>query len=108
MIGVFSLNMPDWLRGINKLSMMKYAANVVARNELSDISFHCEPDEMIRLPDGSMRCLVATGSEVIELYRFNSSTDLEDLLCVGLLCLGYRLIAFATLHWSARKKHFSG
>jgi hypothetical protein len=105
-IGVFSLSMPAWLRGLNHISSLRYMAALTARNEFSGQTFDCTPGQLVPGSDGSLRCPFTHGEQVLALYEFDTTSDRDDLLCVAFLTLAYRLIALATLHWSARKKHF--
>ena len=82
--GFFSIGMPDWLRALNHLSVPRYAANVVAVNELRGL----------QLGGG------ASGDAALELYRFSPSQAGRDAVLLGALTITYRLIAAAVLHGS--------
>lgn len=83
-------------------------AALVARNEFTGLSFHCDTDQLVPgPPDGSLQCPIQNGDQILALYEYDTTSDRDDLLCVAFLTLAYRLIALATLHWSAKKKHFA-
>ena len=112
MVGVFSLNLPAALRAINRVSVLKYGLASVARHEFAGQIFSCEAGDPQAFPNpdgsGSYICPFNTGDQVLSVYEFDRSNDRDDLLVVGFITLGYRIIAYATVSWAARQKHFSG
>ena len=82
--GFFSIGMPDWLRALNHLSVPRYAANVVAVNELRGL----------HLGGG------ASGDAVLALYRFSPSQAGRDAVLLGAMTITYHFIAAAVLHGS--------
>jgi hypothetical protein len=115
LVGVYSLNLPAWLRAINRVSVLRYAVRAIARQEFEGLVFDCSPTEALPAnptdgggsDDEGLRCPIPTGEAVLDLYEFDRSDNLEDLLCVVALTIGYRLIAFGAVALAARKKHFA-
>jgi len=106
MVGVYSLNLPGWLRGLNYASVLRFGVRALARQEFEGLTFTCAPEEELPTPTGP-QCPFTNGEQVLELYEFNRSDSVEDLLCLVGITVGYRLIAFATMALAARKKHFA-
>ena len=72
MSGFFSIGMPLWLHVLNHGSVLKYAGNLLASNELA----------------GGV-----TGESILSLYHFHPSEATRDVILLGALTLGYRLLA---------------
>eukprot|EP00474_Spongospora_subterranea_P000873 CRZ01331.1 hypothetical protein [Spongospora subterranea] len=64
MAGFLSINMPEFLDVINRISMIRYVARAQAAQEFRSMTFSC--------PDHTT-CQFGTGSEVLSLLRFDSS-----------------------------------
>lgn len=92
MAGILSIDMPDFLRALNYLSPIRYAARALAPISLDGVSFSCKDTQ--RLPTG--QCPIETGEQVLDLYRLNVDfvTNVASLAgCV----VAYRLIAWGLL-----------
>jgi hypothetical protein len=81
MSGFFSTGMPLWLHVVNHGSVLKYAGNILATNELRGL----------RLDGGAL------GDDVLALYNFHPSEAARDMWVLGLLTALYRLLAAAAL-----------
>lgn len=101
MSGFFSLTMPDFLWKINHASVLKYLGNVIAVVEFRGLKFTCSPAE--RLPSGE--CPLATGEQVLEMYRFEPENLYRDMGIMALLTVAYRFIALWTLD-ALKVRHF--
>ena len=88
MSGFFSIGMPLWLHVLNHGSVLKYAGNLLASNELRGL----------RLAGG------VTGEGILSLYHFHPSEATRDVVLLGALTLAYRLLA-AWLLDSNKSRH---
>jgi len=99
MTGFISLQMPGFLKGVNHISILKYACEFVAINEFTDITFYCTDAQ--KLSDGS--CPYTNGDQVMETYHFNPSTKWTSFGLVVVCAVVYRLLAFVTFRFVKRK-----
>jgi hypothetical protein len=94
-LGLLSIDMPIFLKGLNYGSPIKYALASLTIKTFTDFEFTCTDAQ--KLPDGS--CPVQTGRQVLDLlnYRMSLASNLSGLVAVT---VGYRLIAYAVLRLS--------
>ena len=92
MAGVIALNMPSFFRGINYLSVMKYANGAVMVVSLRGLEFTCTEAE--RLTNGE--CPINTGDEVLKLYGLD--INFRNFL-IGMIVAAfvYRTLAYTLL-----------
>lgn len=97
MAGLFSLNMPSWLKGLNYLSPLKYLVGNLLPYMMQGQKFSCGVEQ--QGPDG--KCTLGTGEEVLQLYGFvhNPAVQLGALVACTVI---YRLLSFAVL-WALRR-----
>jgi len=98
MAGIFSLDMPAWLRALNWLSPLKYAVGNMTVYMLSGQRFSCDGEGQ-RGVDG--QCVLGTGEEVLRLYGLES----DPAVMLGALVVAmvvYRALAFGVL-WVVKR-----
>jgi len=107
-LGVLSLDMPAFFKGLNYVSPASYATAVISIRSFTDFEFTCTDAQ--KLPDGN--CPIQTGQQVLDLLKYHTSlaSNIGALIAVT---VGYRLIAYAVLRLSkadfgATKKGPSG
>lgn len=101
MTGFMSLNMPKFLDVINYISMFKYGALIMARNELEDWVVECT--EAQKLSGGRP---YQTGQQTLELLKFNSvDWNLYMGLFVTVVVL-YRLVAWMVLVMKVKRSRW--
>ncbi|KAG5949784.1 hypothetical protein E4U53_005767 [Claviceps sorghi] len=92
MAGVLSIEMPRFLKAVNYLSPIRYAARAIAPYALRDVRFTCTDAQ--RLPDG--HCPIETGTQVLDLYKFNVD-PVVNVACLAACIVVYRLLAWLLL-----------
>ncbi|KAF7876360.1 hypothetical protein EAF04_001453 [Stromatinia cepivora] len=107
MSGIFSINMPGFLQGVNYLSPIRYMIRNLAPYTLRSIKFTCTDSQ--RMPNGD--CPISTGVEALELYNLNTD-PLWNIVALGICTLIYRVLAYALLkgmrtHWRGFRKYGS-
>ena len=103
MTGLMSLDLPAWLSAINRVSIIRYGMRLVARNEFKHITLQpCNS----QVSDGP--CSFQSGVQVLQMYRLDAATDVEDFICLVFLTLAYRVCAYFTLRWAAGRTRFAG
>lgn len=96
--------MPSALQYINYISILRPAVRAVSNNELQDLTFTCRIEE--RLSNGL--CPTSNGIQLLDIYELNDHGVLwQNMLSLTILMVGYRVIAFFMLHWSAKRNHFA-
>lgn len=98
MAGIFSLDMPAWLRALNWLSPLKYAVANMTVLMLRGQRFSCEGPGQ-RGTDGE--CVLGTGEEVLRLYGLVSEPGVMLAALVGSMVV-YRGLAFGVL-WVVKR-----
>lgn len=90
--GQLTPSLPDWLRGINHLSVLPYAASVLAVPQFVGASFSCGD------AGAPGACVFATGDDVLSLYNWSIPGFGRDLAVLILLTAAYRVVASLALH----------
>lgn len=85
--------MPGFLRALNYLSPLKYAAANLVVYTFHGFNFTCTDAQ--RLADGS--CPINTGDEVLELYGYGSTNPGRNLAYLVVTTVIYRFLAYALL-----------
>ncbi|KAF9434995.1 hypothetical protein BGZ76_007082 [Entomortierella beljakovae] len=96
MTGIMTLNMPQWLDGLNYISVLKYGTVILTRNEFEKKEFECSSNDI-----SLGACTFQTGESVIELLNFQ---NLNWSLYMGLfvvIVISYRVLAWLALEASA-------
>ena len=91
-LGILSIDMPAFFKGINYISPGKYAVAAVSIQTFTDFEFTCTDAQ--RLPDGS--CPIQTGQQVLDLFNYHTSLA-SNIGALVAVTVGYRLIAYAVL-----------
>jgi len=99
MSGVLSINMPQFLQGVNFLSPIRYAIRNLAPYSLRHITFTC--NEQQRLPNG--QCTITSGKQVLQLYDLDANPAV-NIAGLAACTVVYRLLAYVLLkamrmHW---------
>ena len=94
-LGILSLDMPAFFRGVNYVSPEKYAAAALTIKTFTNFEFTCT--DALRLPDGN--CPIQTGQQVLDLFNYHTSLASNIAALVG-VTVAYRLIAYAVLRLS--------
>ncbi|TRM67109.1 P-loop containing nucleoside triphosphate hydrolase protein [Schizophyllum amplum] len=92
MSGLLSVDMIGFLKGINYISPLKYAAENLMPYTLRGMIFTCE--DFQRLPDG--HCPLETGEQVLQLFHM----DIDPVPRLGAIVattVVYRLVAYLVL-----------
>ncbi|KAG0031880.1 hypothetical protein BGZ81_000393 [Podila clonocystis] len=92
MTGFMSLNIPEFLKVINHISLFKYGSLVMTRNEFDGLVFDCT-QEQVR----TGACPYPTGEAALALLKFNG---VDWNLYMGLfvaVVVAYRLVAWLVL-----------
>ncbi|KAJ3999230.1 putative ATP-binding cassette transporter [Lentinula boryana] len=93
--GLMSIDMIDFLQGINYISPLKYATANLLPYTLHGMIFTC--DDSQRLTDG--QCPLSTGEQVLDLYKMNvDPTPMLGALVVATVV--YRIAAYLILRFS--------
>lgn len=90
--GTMSINIPTFLQAFNHLSPVKYSIASLAVQTLKGQRFTCL--DFQKLPNG--RCPQETGEEVLKLYGLDQNLR-TNLLALGVVTIGYRLLAYVVL-----------
>ncbi|KAK0214526.1 P-loop containing nucleoside triphosphate hydrolase protein [Armillaria fumosa] len=93
MAGLMSLNMPVFLKHLNKLNPLGYSVRNMMPYVLRGQTFSCEDDQ--RLTDGS--CAISTGEQVLEIFNLKDVNAPLNLCAVVVSAVVYRLLAYAVL-----------
>lgn len=94
-LGVISIDMSGFFKGINYLSPLKYAAASLSIKAFTGFEFTCTDAQ--RLADGS--CPIQTGEQVLDLLNYHTSLASNIGALVG-VTIAYRIIAYAVLRLS--------
>jgi hypothetical protein len=92
MAGILSTDMPALLKAMNYLSPIRYGTRAVAPYSLRGVEFTCNDSQ--RLPSGD--CLIETGQQVLDLYKFDVDA-VENIAALAGCTIVYRLAAWALL-----------
>ncbi|KAK0436366.1 hypothetical protein EV421DRAFT_1739577 [Armillaria borealis] len=93
MAGLLSLNMPGFLKYLNKLNPLGYSVRNMMPYVLRGQMFSCGEDQM--LTDGS--CAISTGEQVLEIFNLKDVNAPLNLCTVVISAVVYRLLAYAVL-----------
>ncbi|KAK0440521.1 P-loop containing nucleoside triphosphate hydrolase protein [Armillaria borealis] len=93
MAGLMSLNMPSFLKHLNKLNPLGYSIRNMMPYVLRGQTFSCGDDQ--RLIDGS--CAISTGEQVLEIFNLKDVNAPLNLCAVVISAVVYRLLAYAVL-----------
>ncbi|KAK0200263.1 P-loop containing nucleoside triphosphate hydrolase protein [Desarmillaria ectypa] len=93
MAGLMSLNMPGFLKALNKLNPLGYSVRNMMPYVLRGQTFSCGDDQ--RLTDGS--CAISTGEQVLEIFNLDDVSAPLNLCAVVISTIVYRLLAYAVL-----------
>ncbi|KAK0502132.1 putative ATP-binding cassette transporter [Armillaria luteobubalina] len=100
MAGLMSLDMPAFLKALNKLSPLGYSVrNMILPNSnmmpyaFRGQTFSCGDDQ--RLADGS--CAISTGEQVLDIFDLGDVNAPVNLCAIVITAIVYRLLAYATL-----------
>ncbi|CAG81495.1 P-loop containing nucleoside triphosphate hydrolase protein [Yarrowia lipolytica] len=94
MAGLLSLQMPDFFKGLNYISPLKYACQSLLVMAFKDVPFHCTPDTGGY--DAMGNCIFTNGTQVLEAYGFKN--HVRVYLGVAAVCLVlYRLVSLVIL-----------
>ena len=85
--------MPGFLKALNYLSPLKYAAANMVVYTFRGFSFSCTDAQ--RLSDGS--CPITTGEQVLDLYDYGSTKPGLNLAYLVVPPVIYRLLAYIVL-----------
>ena len=88
-LGIMSIDMPVFLKGINYLSPTGYATTALSIEAFKGFEFTCTDTQ--KNPDGS--CLVQTGEQVLDLLNYHTSLA-SNIGALVAVTVGYRLIAY--------------
>jgi len=99
MTGFISLQMPGFLKGLNHISILKYACDFVAINEFTGLTFTCTDSQ--KLSDGT--CPYTNGEQVLSTYHFDANTKWESFGLVVVCAVIYRLLGFVVFKFVKRK-----
>ncbi|KMU90335.1 ATP-binding cassette sub-family G member 5 [Coccidioides immitis H538.4] len=91
--GVLSLNVPAVLQAFNHLSPIKYSVSNLAPYAMTGQVFTCTDAQ--RLPNGN--CPIETGEQVLMLYNQDDKNPAINVMALGLVAIGYRLVAYLLL-----------
>ncbi|KAG0083746.1 hypothetical protein BGZ93_001631, partial [Podila epicladia] len=92
MTGFMSLNIPEFLKVINYISLFKYGSLVMTRNEFDGLVFDCTQEQTM-----TGACPYPTGEAALDLLKFNG---VDWNLYMGLfvaVVVAYRLVAWLVL-----------
>ncbi|KAG0349768.1 hypothetical protein BG005_010705 [Podila minutissima] len=92
MTGFMSLNIPEFLKVINHISLFKYGSLVMTRNEFDGLVFDCTQEQTM-----TGACPYPTGEAALDLLKFNG---VDWNLYMGLfvaVVVAYRLVAWLVL-----------
>jgi hypothetical protein len=92
LLGILSIDMPAFFKGINYASPGKYAAAIMTVKTFTDFEFTCTDAQ--RLPNGN--CPIQTGQQVLDLFNYHTSLVLNIGALVAVTVV-YRLIAYVVL-----------
>ncbi|KAK0440522.1 P-loop containing nucleoside triphosphate hydrolase protein [Armillaria borealis] len=93
MAGLVSLNMPGFLKYLNKLNPLGYSVRNMMPYVFRGQTFSCGDDQ--RLTDGS--CAISTGEQVLEIFNLKDVNAHLNLCAVVISAVVYRLLAYAVL-----------
>lgn len=91
-LGILSVDMPAFFKGVNYISPGKYAVACVSIKAFTNLEFTCTDAQ--RLPNGS--CPIQTGQQVLDLFNYHTSLASNVGALVG-VTVAYRLVAYAVL-----------
>ncbi|KAK0200260.1 P-loop containing nucleoside triphosphate hydrolase protein [Desarmillaria ectypa] len=93
MAGLMSLDMPAFLKALNKLSPLGYSVRNMMPYAFRGQMFSCGDDQ--RLADGS--CAISTGEQVLEIFNLEDVNAPLNLCAIVITTVVYRLLAYAIL-----------
>ncbi|KAK0462088.1 P-loop containing nucleoside triphosphate hydrolase protein [Desarmillaria tabescens] len=93
MAGLMSLDMPAFLKGLNKLSPLGYAIRNIMPYAFRGQVFSCDDDQ--RLVDGT--CAVSSGEQVLDMFELGGIDAQLNLGAIVVAMVLYRLLAYVVL-----------
>ncbi|KAK0187746.1 P-loop containing nucleoside triphosphate hydrolase protein [Armillaria mellea] len=93
MAGLMSLDMPAFLKGLNKLSPLGYAVRNIMPYAFRGQVFQCDDNQ--RLADGT--CAVSSGEQVLDMFELGGINAQLNLGAIVVAMVLYRLLAYAVL-----------
>ncbi|PBK97301.1 P-loop containing nucleoside triphosphate hydrolase protein [Armillaria gallica] len=93
MAGLMSLDMPAFLKGLNKLSPLGYAVRNIMPYAFRGLVFSCDDDQ--RLADGT--CAVSSGEQVLDTFELGGINAQLNLGAIVVAMVLYRLLAYGVL-----------
>ncbi|PBK66494.1 P-loop containing nucleoside triphosphate hydrolase protein [Armillaria solidipes] len=93
MAGLMSLDMPAFLKALDKLSPLGYSVRNMMPYAFRGQTFSCGDDQ--RLADGS--CAISTGEQVLEIFNLGDVNAPLNLCAIVITTVVYRLLAYAVL-----------
>ncbi|KAK0504329.1 P-loop containing nucleoside triphosphate hydrolase protein [Armillaria luteobubalina] len=93
MAGLMSLDMPTFLKGLNKLLPLGYAVRNIMPYAFRGQVFSCDDDQ--RLADGT--CAVSSGEQVLDMFELGGINAQLNLGAIVVAMVLYRLLAYAML-----------
>ncbi|KAK0452925.1 P-loop containing nucleoside triphosphate hydrolase protein [Desarmillaria tabescens] len=93
MAGLMSLDMPAFLKSLNKLSPLGYSVRNMMPYAFRGQTFSCRDDQ--RLADGP--CAISTGEQVLEIFNLEDVNAPLNLCAIVITTVVYRLLAYAVL-----------
>ena len=94
-LGILSVDMPGFFKGVNYISPSKYAAASMSIKSFKNFKFTCTDAQ--RLPDGS--CPIQTGRQVLDVFNYHTSLASNVGASVA-VTVGFRLAAYVVLRLS--------
>jgi ABC-type multidrug transport system permease subunit len=111
----FFLNLnsiPNYLQWLTIISPHRYAFAGLMGLEFSGLKLHCDAGEMSTIllrgggstPEMFTYCSVISGQQVLDLLSLPPDEYNHDIVCLLVLCLVFRVLAFIVLEMSIRER----
>ncbi|KAE8142807.1 P-loop containing nucleoside triphosphate hydrolase protein [Aspergillus pseudotamarii] len=102
--GVMSLDPPKVLQWFNHISPVKYAVTSISVLTMRDLEFTCTDEQR----DVNGKCLIETGEQVLQLYKFDQKNPWLEVLGGVVVMLCYRLLVYTVLKVKVKRLNSRG
>lgn len=93
---VNAATMPPLFRLFNKVNLFPYAFSALLQNEMSGLTLHCAPNELVGRK-GQEVCPIVRGEQVVERMAMGGLSPVENLGVLLAMLVAYRLLAYLAL-----------
>jgi len=95
-------NIGPWFSWLQWLSIFKYAFQALALNELTGMTFYCEPDEFVSA--GPIKvCPITSGEQVLKNFGLDGQQLWFPFVLLLVMLVFFRLLGLFFLQWQTQR-----